>query len=125
MTTKISNKTENSITRLISIFYIAIGITEVAYFVIENFAAPLHILILGILSLITAYSFFTMKKWTLPLVIGIFFVGVTFGAATLSNSIELQTFGGAMLFHTALIVYMILLLIVTVYVVAKRKDFNL
>ena len=124
MTSETSKKIENPTMRLISIFYIAVGIAEVGYFAIENFAAPLHIPVLGILSLITAYSLFTMKKWTLPLVIGLFFVGVTFGATTLSNSIALQTFGGAMLFHIALIAYMIVLLIASVYVVARRENFN-
>jgi len=124
MTSETSTKIENPTMRLISIFYIAVGIAEVGYFAIENFAAPLHIPVLGILSLITAYSLFTMKKWTLPLVIGLFFVGVTFGATTLSNSIALQTFGGAMLFHIALIAYMIVLLIASVYVVARRENFN-
>jgi hypothetical protein len=124
MTSEKSTKIENPIMRLISIFYIAVGIAEVGYFAFENFAAPLHIPVLGILSLITAYSLFTMKKWTLPLVIGLFFVGITFGATTLSNSIALQTFGGAVLFHIALIAYMIVLLIASVYVVARRENFN-
>jgi hypothetical protein len=110
--------------RLIAIFYIAVGIAEIGYFAIESFAAPLHIPVLGILSIITAYSLFTMKKWALPLVIGLFFVGITFGAATLSNSVALQTFGGAVLFHIALIAYMILLLIASIYVVAQRENFN-
>ena len=124
MTSETSKKIENPTMRLISIFYIAVGIAEVGYFAIENFAAPAHIPVLGILSLITAYSLFTMKKWALPLVIGLFFVGITFGATTLSNSIALQTFGGAMLFHIALIAYMIVLLIASVYVVTRRENFN-
>lgn len=124
MTSEESNKIGNPTMRIIAVFYIAIGIAELGYFAIENFAAPPHILLLGILSLITAYTIFTMKKWTLPLVVGLFFVGITFGATTLANSIALQTFGGAMLFHVALIVYMILLLIASIYVVKRRENFN-
>ena len=124
MASKSGSKIENPAVLLFSIFYIAVGIAEVAYFAIENFAAPPHIPVLGILSLITAYSLFKMKKWTVPLVVGLFFTGITFGATTLSNSIALQTFGGAMLFHTALIAYMIILLIASGYIVAKRENFN-
>jgi hypothetical protein len=124
MTSEKSAKIEKPTMRLIAIFYIAVGISEIGYFAIESFAAPLHIPVLGILSIITAYSLFTMRKWALPLVIGFFFVGITFGAATLSNSVALQTFEGAMLFHIALIVYMILLLIASIYVVAQRENFN-
>lgn len=124
MTSEKSTKMENPALRLIAIFYIAVGIAEVGYFAIESSVAPLHIPVLGILSLITAYSLFTMKKWALPLVVGLLVVGITFGAATLSNSVALQTFGGAMLFNLALIAYMILLLIASVYVIAKRENFN-
>jgi len=124
MTSETSNKIENPTMRLISIFYIAAGIAEVGYFALENFAAPPHIPVLGILSLITAYSIFKMKKWALPLVVGLFVVGITFGATTISNSIALQTFGGAMLFHIAMIAYMIILLIASVYIVARRENFN-
>ena len=124
MTSEKSNKIENPALRLIAIFYIAVGIAEIGYFAIESSVAPLHIPVLGILSIITAYSLFTMKKWTLPLAIGLFVVGIIFGAATLSNSVALQTFGGAILFHLALIAYMILLLIASVYIVTQRENFN-
>jgi len=124
MTSKSSSKIKNPAVLLFTIFYVAVGIVEVGYFAIESSAAPPHIPVLGILSLITAYTVFKMKKWALPLVVGLFFVGITFGATTLSNSLELQAFGGAMLFHLALIAYMIILLIASVYILAKRENFN-
>ena len=124
MTSKTISKTENPTILIFSIFYIAVGIAEVGYFAIENFTAPLHIPVLGILSLITAYSLLKMKRWSVPLVIGLFLTGITFGATTLSNSIALQTFEGAMLFHIALIAYMVILLIVSIYTVARRENFN-
>ena len=124
MTSKSSSKIKNPAVLLFTIFYIAVGIVEVGYFAIENFAAPPHIPVLGILSLITAYTLFKMKKWALPLVVGLFFVGITFGATTLSNSLALQTFGSAMLFHTALIAYMIILLIASLYIMTQREKFD-
>jgi hypothetical protein len=124
MTSKSGSKIKNPAVLLFSIFYIAVGIAEIGYFAIENFAAPPHIPVLGILSLITAYSLFKMKRWTVPFVVGLFFTGITFGATTLYNSIAVQTFGGAMLFHLALIAYMIILLIVSGYLVAKRESFS-
>ena len=124
MASKSSPRIENPAVLLFSIFYIAVGIAEVGYFVIQNFAAPPHIPVLGILSLITAYSLFKMKRWTVPLVVGLFVTGITFGATTLYNSIAVQTFGDALLFHTALIVYMIILLIASGYIVAKRENFS-
>jgi hypothetical protein len=117
-------KIENPMVFLFSLFFIIVGVIEVGYWAIENFAAPPHIGVLGILSLITAYGFFRRKKWSVPFVIGIFCLGITFGAMTLNASVALQTFGGAPLFHIALIVYMILLLIALIYLVAKREDFK-
>jgi len=124
MTSNSSSKIKNPAVLLFSVFYIAVGIAEVGYFVIENFAAPPHIPVLGILSLVTAYSLFKMKRWSVPLVVGLFVTGITFGATTLANSIAVQTFGGALLFHLALIAYMIILLIASGYIVVKRENFN-
>jgi uncharacterized membrane protein (DUF2068 family) len=124
MTTKSGSKIENPAVLLFSIFYIAVGIAEVGYFAIENFVAPPHIPVLGILSLITAYSLFKMKRWTLPLAVGLFVTGITFGAITLYTSVAVQSFGGALLFHLALIAYMIILLIASGYIVAKREKLN-
>jgi hypothetical protein len=124
MTSKLSSKIKNPAMLLFLIFYITVGIGEVGYFIIENFTAPPHIPVLGILSLITAYTLFKMTKWVLPLVAGLFFLGITFGATTLSNSLALQTFGDAMVFHIALIAYMIMLLIASVYMVVKRENFD-
>ena len=117
-------KIENPTMLLFSIFYITVGIVEVGYFAIENSVAPAHIPVLGILSLITAYYIFKMKKKALPLVLGLFVTGITFSVTTLSNSITLQKFGGAIPFHITLIAYMIILSIASAYIVAKREKFN-
>ena len=124
MTSEKSSTIENLTVLLLSIFYVTVGIALVGYFAVENLAAPPHIPVLGILSLVTAYSIFKMKRWAVPLVIGLFFTGITFGAITLANSVTLQTFGGSLLFHIALIAYMIILLIASVYTVLKRENFN-
>lgn len=124
MTSKLKFKIENPIVFLFSVFYIIAGAVEVSYVVIENFAAPPHIGVLGLLSLITAYGLFKMKKWAVLLVTALFFLGITFGVTALSDSVILQTFGGTLLLNIALIAYMIILLIAFIYVVAKREKFQ-
>jgi hypothetical protein len=124
MTSKSGSKIENPIVLLFSIFYAVVGIAEIGYFAIASATAPPHIPILGILSLITAFSLFKMYKWTVPLAVGMFFTGITFGAVTLSDSLALQGFGGAMLFNIGLIAYMIILLIASWYIVTKRASFS-
>jgi hypothetical protein len=124
MTTEESNKIENPIMRLMAILYIAMGIVQIGYFAVESATAPPHLLLLGLVSLITAYMIFVVKKWALPLVVGLFFVGLTFGATTLANSFALQAFADGILINIALIVYVIVLLIATIYIVTKRELFN-
>lgn len=109
---------------LFSLFFIIGGVIEVGYWAIESFSAPPHIAILGVLSLITAYSFIKKKRWSVPLVSALFFMGIIFGAINLNTSIMFQTFGGALLFHIALIVYIALLMIAFIYTIIKRKDFT-
>ena len=84
---------EDRIVLLFSLFYIIVGIVEVGYWAIEHSAAPPHIAVIGILSLITAYGYFRMKKWSVPLVISLFFIGLTFGALTLNTSVSLKYSG--------------------------------
>ena len=117
-------KVENPIAFLLSVLYIVAGAVEVFYLAIENFAAPPHIGVLGLLSLITAYGLFKMRKWSVLLVIALFFLGITFAATVLYNSVIWQTFEGALLLNIALIAYMIILLIAVIYVVAKREKFQ-
>ena len=118
-----TSKTENTIMLMVSIFYIIAGIAQIGYFAVAN-AAPPHIPILGIVSLITAFTLFKKLKWTLPLAAGLFVTGITFAVATLSNSLALESFGDAMLFNIALVAYMILLLIASGYVLTKRANFS-
>jgi hypothetical protein len=122
MTSETGSKIENPLVLLFTIFYAAAGIVQIGYFVIANSTAPPHLPILGILSLLTAFSLFKMYKWTVPLAAVMFITGITFAATTLFNSLALQEFGDAMLLNLALILYMLALLIVTLYVIAKRAD---
>lgn len=124
MTLKSKFKVENPVVFLFSVFYIIAGAVEIFYIVTEKFDAPPHIGVLGLLSLITAYGLFKMRKWSVLLATALFFLGITFGATTLYRSVTLQTFEGELLLHTALIAYMIMLLIAFVYVVAKREKFE-
>ena len=124
MTSEKGSKISFSLGMLFSVFYIIVGIILIGYFTIDGFAAPPTIPVLGILSIITAYFLFKKQKWTLPLVLIFFFTGITFGATTLVNSIELYTFSGSLLFHTTLVAYMIILLIASAYVIKNREDFK-
>ena len=116
--------TKNRTILMFSIFYIVAGLVQIGAFAIEGISAPLHLLLLGLLSLVTGYLVFSMKKWAVPLVAGLLAVGLTFGVTTLSGSIALNTIGGDILLNVSLIVYTILLLGVSVILLMRRKNFN-
>jgi len=106
-----------------SIFYVVVGVAELFVLVTSNFTV-FYIGVLGLLNLFTAYGLFRKKRWSVPLVIALFFIGITFGATTLYYSIVSQTFEGALLFHVALIAYLLMTLAAFVYVMAKREKFQ-
>jgi len=116
-------KVENPAVLLFSAFYVIVGIVFLFIFVIYNLRL-LHLGIIGVLSLMAAYGVFRMEKWAVWLVAALFLLGTTFGTITLYDSIVLQTFEGALLFHVALIAYLILTVVALIYVAAKRKDFE-
>ncbi len=124
MTLKSKLKVGNPAILLFSIFYLVVGLVEILFLAITSFIGPPHLGVLGLLSLITAYGLFRMRRWSVFLVTALFFLGVTFGLTTLYNSIRLQTFEGAMLFHASLITYLVLTLVAFTYVAAKRKSFD-
>jgi len=123
MTLKSKLKVESTGALVFSIFYAVAGIAQVFILATSNFRLA-HIGVLGLLSLITAYGLFRMRRWSVPLVIALFLLGITFGALTLYDSIILQTFEGALPFHLLLIAYLVMTVIALVYVVAKRKNFG-
>lgn len=124
MTLKSKFKVENPAVLLFSVFYTVAGAAKIFILAVTNFTAPPHMGVLGLLSLITAYALFRMSRWSVLLATALFFLGVTFGATTLYSSVTWQTFEGALLFHAALIAYLIMTVVAFIYVAAKRKNFE-
>jgi hypothetical protein len=82
---------------------------------------------LAILSLIAAYGLFTVRKWSVWLVIGLFFPQVVFGATKLYSSISLYSFPqevSLLLLDISLVLFITLSLVSFLYVAAKRKTFE-
>lgn len=79
--------------------------------------------IIAILSLLTAYGLYKMEKWSLWLVVVLFFIGNTFGLVTLYWSINGNGFAGStdvLLLNLALIGYVIMTWLATIYIGAKK-----
>jgi uncharacterized membrane protein (DUF2068 family) len=104
------------------IFYIIAAIGNL-YILAANGFAMVHTALIAILSLITAYGLYRMEKWSLWLVVVLFFIGNTFGFVTLYYSIVGSGFAGSvdtLLLNLALIGYLIMTWLATIYIGARR-----
>jgi hypothetical protein len=121
MTLKERLKIESMPIFLFAIFYLLAAIWSFAILAFNG--AMLDIAIVALLSLITAYGLYKMQKWSLWLVVALFFIGNTFGLVTLYGSIVSNGFTGSievLLLNLALIGYIIMTWLATIYIGAKK-----
>jgi hypothetical protein len=105
---------------LITIFYAVVGVLQLATFAVFDIRM-VWIGALAILSLIAAYGVFTVQKWSVWLIIGLFFPQVVFAASTLYGSISLYSLSSettVLLLNASLIVFIVLSCISFAYVIA-------
>lgn len=96
------------------VFYAIVGIICFAVLATVDFSL-IHIGIIGVLSLITAYGLFKKRIWSLWVVIVLFFIATTFSAYMLY-----YTFWNTFL-DVSMFAYLILTWFFTAYTAAKRK----
>jgi|YelNatPaOPRAMG01_1025707.scaffolds.fasta_scaffold00068_38 hypothetical protein len=98
-----------------SIFHVAVGVICFVVLATVDFGL-IHIGLVGIISLATAYGLFRRRLWALWSI----FV-VSFMATALAFSMLYYTVGSNILLDAAMIVYLVLTWIFTVYVASKRS----
>jgi hypothetical protein len=97
------------------IFYALVGLLCFTVLTMVDFRL-VHIGIMGILSLITAYGLFEKRSWSLWVVVALFFIGTTFSAYTLY-----YTLGKDLFLDISAVAYLIFTWVFTIYVAAKRR----
>ncbi|UCB59720.1 MAG: hypothetical protein JSW72_06210 [Candidatus Bathyarchaeota archaeon] len=107
-----------------ALFYSVIGIVN--FIIVGIYGLGLfHVGLVAVLSLFTAFGLYRLQKWSLWLVVGLFFIGTTYGAfmlnALLSSSMA-NTNLGQLLAVVAWLIYILLTWIATMYVVARRAN---
>lgn len=105
-----------------TIFYVLATVWNLAILAVSG-VSMIHTAIIALLSLMTAYGLYKMQKWTLWLVIALFFIGNTFGLISLYWSVARDGFAGnaeVLLLNLALIGYLIMTWLATIYIGAKR-----
>jgi uncharacterized membrane protein HdeD (DUF308 family) len=109
-------KTENIGVLATSIFYGVAGIVCFAVLAITSEYRLIHVALIGIISLATAYGLFRRRRWSLWSVFVLFFTNTAFALSMLY-----YTMGSDVLFDSAMVIYLILTWIATVYLAARRK----
>lgn len=107
---------------IFAIFYMLATIWNLTILFV-NGISMVHAAIIALLSLITAYGLYRMEKWSLWLVVALFFIGNTFGLVSLYWSIARDGFAGStevLLLNLALIGYVIMTWFATIYIGAKK-----
>jgi len=110
---------------LLAVFYAVVGVLQLATLTLD--IRMFWIGALAVLSLVAAYGLFTVQKWSVWLVIGLFFPQVVFGASTLYYLIIDYSFSmevTLLLLDVALAVFIFLSFVSFIYVAAKRKTFQ-
>lgn len=108
-------KIENIGLLLASIFYAVVGV--VCFVVLATIDYELvHIGLIGIISLATAYGLFMRRRWALWSVFVLFFTNTVFALSMLY-----YTMGGNILIDTAIILYLVLTWVATIYLAARRR----
>jgi hypothetical protein len=109
---------------LLAIFYGIVGVLQLASLALD--VRMMWIGILAILSIVAAYGLLRVRKWSVWLVIMLFFPQVVFGAFTLYGSVALYSFNPEvtlLLLEAALALFIVLSFVSFVYVAAKRNTF--
>ena len=109
---------------LFSVFYLVAGIGNIIILVMNNFNPP-HVALVALLSLISAIGIYRLEKWSLWLVVALFFIVTTYGSFMLNFYLEENPINlGSVNWAVVLIwtIYLLLTWVATIYVVAKRGD---
>jgi len=109
---------------LLAVFYAVVGVAEIVVLVTSKFLPVAGAL--ALLSLIAAYGLLMAKRWSVWLVIALFFPQLVFGVVSLYANIVFYGISevSALLLSSALVVFIVLSFISFVYVTAKRKTFE-
>ncbi|MGB9675588.1 MAG: hypothetical protein ACPL0C_00190 [Candidatus Bathyarchaeales archaeon] len=115
MSIKSKLKIESTGMLLASVFYLAAG--AICFFLLATNPSLIHIGIIGILSVITAYGVFSKRFWALWTATILFFMITVFSAVMLY-----YFFGTDVIIDLSFVAYLILTWISTAYLASKREN---
>jgi len=111
---------------LLALFYTVVGVLQLVALLLLD-VKMMWIGALAILSLIAAYGLLLGRKWSVWLVVALFFPQLVFGVTSLSAFIDVYALSSELnilLIDVALAMFIVLSLVSFVYVTAKRETFQ-
>lgn len=102
-----------------AIFYLIVGILN--FVVLATHGLGLfHVALVAVLSLITAFGLYKLQRWSLWLVVALFFIATSYGAFTLHAFMQSSNLPLVI----GLVVYIVMTWLATFYIVARRTNLD-
>jgi hypothetical protein len=107
-----------------ALFYLVAGVINIVILGVYGLGL-FHVALVAVLSLVTAFGLYRLQSWSLWLVIALFFIATTYGALMINVSAASYAATANLSSLLAVVVwlaYLILTLIATLYIAAKRRN---
>lgn len=117
MSIKSKLKIESTGMLLASVFYLVAGV--LCFYFLATSPSLIHVGMIGILSIITAYGVFSKRFWAFWTAIILFFMVTMFSAVMLY-----YFFGTEIIIDLSFAAYLVLTWIATAYLASKRKNLS-
>jgi hypothetical protein len=107
-----------------ALFYLVAGVINIVILGVYGLGL-FHVALVAVLSLVTAFGLYRLQSWSLWLVIALFFIATTYGALMINVSAASYAATANLSSLLAIVVwlaYLILTLIATLYIAAKRRN---
>jgi hypothetical protein len=106
-----------------ALFYLVAGVINIVILGVYGLGL-FHVALVAVLSLVTAFGLYRLQSWSLWLVIALFFIATTYGVFMINVSAASYAATASLSSLLAIVVwlaYLILTLIATLYIAAKRR----
>ena len=104
---------------IFTVFYLVAGILNFAVLATQGLGL-FHVALVAILSIITAFGLYRLQRWSLWLVVGLFFIATSYAAFTLHAFLQSSNLP----LITGFAVYIVLTWLATFYLVARREKLS-
>ncbi|UCD96807.1 MAG: hypothetical protein JSV35_01760 [Candidatus Bathyarchaeota archaeon] len=104
---------------IFTVFYLIVGILNFGILATQGLGL-FHVALVAVLSIITAFGLYRLQRWSLWLVVGLFFIGTSYAAFTLHAFLQ----SANLPLVVGLVIYIVLTWLASFYLVARREKLS-